>query len=166
MITGIVVASLLIPAWAQEPATPGPEHERLKKQEGTWLTTTNAGGVELKGAITYKMELGGMWQVGTMVGEDGGPKFYGRAMNTYDARKKKYVSVWFDSMSASPVTTEGTYDEEKKTFLMAGAVPGPEGKMLPCRGVFRVPDEDNMHFAQFIGDSKEPTFTIIYKRKK
>src|SRR5437763_8089398 len=84
---------------AQEPAKPGPEHELLKKRVGTWDTTLKAGGMENKGTVTYKMELGGLWLVGSLKSDLGGEKFYGKGLDTYDARKKKYVSVWFDSMS-------------------------------------------------------------------
>ncbi len=126
----IAVAMLLaVPSVrAQEPAKPGPEHEMLKKHEGTWDTTMTMGGAESKGVATYKMELGGLWLVSTFEGEIAGTKFSGKGLDSYDANKKKYVGVWVDSMSASPMTLEGTFDKEKKTLTMAGEGPGMDGK--------------------------------------
>ena len=70
-----VVGLLLIPlsqANAQEPAKPGPEHELLKKMEGNWDTTMKFLGMESKGAVVYKMELGGLWLSSTFEGEVAG----------------------------------------------------------------------------------------------
>ena len=58
-------------AQAQEPPKPGPEHEILKKQEGTWDTTMKAGGMEFKGKVRYKMELGGLWLVSSPFARSG-----------------------------------------------------------------------------------------------
>jgi hypothetical protein len=151
---------------AQEAAKPGPEHEVLKKLEGAWDTTMKAGGMEFKGTMTYKMELGGLWLAGSLESDLGGQKFQGRSMDSYDAKKKKYVSVWFDSMLTTPMLMEGTYDKEKKTLTMAGDYPGPDGKMTTWRAVSHFPDQDTIHFSMFLGDAKEPMFTITYKRKK
>jgi hypothetical protein len=49
-----------VPDLAQEMPKPGPEHEILKKKEGTWLTTMKAGDMESKGTVTFKMELSGL----------------------------------------------------------------------------------------------------------
>src|SRR6266536_3395456 len=106
----VVGAVLTLPAVAQEPPKPGPEHKLLKNREGTWDTTLKAGDMEFKGAVTYKMELGGLWLVGSLESDLSGQKFYGKSMDTYDAGKKKYVGIWFDSMSTTPLTMEGRYD--------------------------------------------------------
>src|SRR5262249_32330939 len=86
---------------AQGPPKPGPEHELLKKHVGTWDTTMKADGMEFKGVVTFKMELGGLWLVGSLESDLAGQKFSGRSMDTYDAAKKKYVGLWFDSMSTT-----------------------------------------------------------------
>ena len=101
MIAVIVAAVLAAPAAAQEPPKPGPEHKLLKSREGTWDITMKAGGMEHKGTVTYKMELGGLWLVGSLESDLGGEKFYGKSLDTYDAGKKKYVGVWADSMSTA-----------------------------------------------------------------
>ena len=153
-------------ARAQEPPKPGPEHEVLKKHVGTWDLTMKFGGMETKGTSTYKMDLGGLWLSSTIESEIFGQKFQGHGMDSYDAGKKKYVAVWFDSMSTSPMTMEGTYDKEKKTLTMTGDAPGPDGKPTKHTSVSEWKDDDTIHFAMYMGDGKEPMFTIVYKRRK
>jgi hypothetical protein len=153
-------------ARAQEPAKRGPEHELLKKMEGTWATTMKADGMEFKGTMTYKMELGGLWLVGSLESDLGGQKFYGRGTDTYDATKKKYVGLWFDSMSTTPMIMEGTYDKGTRTMTMAGEGPGPDGKPAKWKSVSKMPDDDTLIMNMFVGDAKEPMFTVTYKRKK
>ncbi len=153
-------------AVAQEPAKPGPEHEILKKHVGTWDVTMKMGGADSKGSSTYKMELGGLWLTSTFEGEVFGTKFQGRGMDTYDAAKKKYIGFWCDSMSTSPLLLEGTYDAATKTLTMTGDGPGPDGKPQKHKSVTKMVDDDNIHFDMYMGDGKDPMFTILYKRKK
>ena len=153
-------------AAAQEPPKPGPEHEMLKKWVGTWDTTMKMLGMESKGVATYKMELGGLWLASTFEGEIGGAKFSGKGFDTYDAGKKKFVGVWVDSMSTSPMMMEGTYDKAKKTLTMVGEGPGEDGKPTKHKTVSEMKDDDTVHFSMYMGDGKEPMFTILYKRKK
>ena len=164
-----VAATLVAPAArAQEfaPPKPGPEHELLKKMEGTWDTTMKMAGMETKGTATYKMELGGLWLVSNFEGELFGHKFHGKGMDTYDPAKKKYVAVWIDSVSLSPMTMEGTYDKDTKTLTMVGEGPGPDGKPVKHKAVSVMKDDDTTDFAMYMGDGKDPMFTILYKRKK
>jgi hypothetical protein len=154
--------------WAQEIPVPkpGPEHEQLKKLEGTWDATMKFMGQESKGTMTYKMELGGLWLTSSYDGDFGGMKFSGKGLDTYDAGKKKFLSVWVDSMMTQPLFMEGTFDKDKKEMTMAGDGPGPDGKPVKMKTVTHFQDENNIHFEMFMGDTKEPGFTITYKRKK
>ena len=154
------------PVAAQEPPKPGPEHEMLKKMVGTWDTTMKFGGMESKGTTTYKMELGGLWLSGAMEIDLGGMKFQGKGMDTYDAAKKKYISVWFDSMGTQPMLMEGTYDKDKKTLTLSGDSPGPDGKPAKWKSVSKYTDADTVNFEMYVGDGKDPMFTAVYKRKK
>jgi hypothetical protein len=151
---------------AQEPPKPGPEHEHLKKLVGDWEATMNAGGMESKGSVTYKMDLGGLWLSSAFEGDFGGMKFTGKGYDTYDAAKKKYVGLWMDSMSTSPLVMEGTYDAAKKTMTMTGEGPGMDGKPTRYKSVTETPDDNTINFSMYMGDGKEPAFTIKYKRKK
>jgi hypothetical protein len=151
---------------AQEFAKPGPEHQLLQKKEGTWETVLKSGGAEFKGTVTYKMELGGLWLVGSLESDLGGQKFYGKSMDTYDAAKKKYVEVWFDSMGTTPLTMEGTYDKVQKALTMVGKGPGKDGQVTTWRSVSQIQDNDTVLMSMYVGDGKEPMFTVTYRRKK
>lgn len=168
LLVAVALAAVLgVPAArAQEFPKPGPEHEILKKHEGTWDVIMKFGGMESKGTVTYKMELSGMWLVANLESEFLGSKFYGKGMDSYDAASKKYVSYWFDSMGSRPVAMEGTYDKDKKTLTMAGEGPGMDGKMSKYKSVSEMPDDNTTNFTMWIGDGKDPAFTIVYKRKK
>ena len=76
------------------PPKPGPEHERLKKMEGTWEASIKTPGGESKGTATYKMDLGGFWLLSNFKADFGGQPFEGRGADGYDPMKKKYVAGW------------------------------------------------------------------------
>ncbi len=161
-----VVVFAAAPARSQEPEKPSPEHEVLKKMEGTWDVTMKAGGTDMKGTATYKMELGGLWLASTFEVDLFGTKFQGKGLDTYDAKKKKYTSIWADNMSSTPMLMEGTYDKEKKAQTMTGEGPGMDGKPAKWKSVSEFTDADTITFNMFVGDAKEPMFTNTYKRKK
>ena len=167
IFSAIALTVLLgLPALAQEAVKPGPEHDLLKKHEGTWTTTMSAGGMDAKGTVTFKMELGGLWLVSDMESELFGMKFKGKGLDSYDQAKKKYVSVWADSMSTGPVITEGTYDAAKKTLTMTGEGPGMDGKTSKYKSVTTFPDDDTFIMSMYMGDTKDAAFVVTYKRKK
>ena len=163
----IALAVLVSPAaLAQEAPKAGPEHDVLKKLVGNWDLTMKFGGMETKGTVVYKMDLGGLWLVSDLQSELFGTKFQGRGLDTYDSSKKKYVAFWFDSMSTGSVITEGDYEKEKKTMTMTGSGPGMDGKPTKYKSVSVFPDDDTINFTMYVGDGTDPAFTIIYKRKK
>lgn len=161
-----VVVFAAAPARGQEPEKPGPEHDLLKKMEGTWDVTMKAGGTEMKGTATYKMELDGLWLAGGLEVDIPGHKYKGKGMDTYDAKKKKYVGIWTDNMGTTPAIMEGTYDKEKKTLTMSHDGPGPDGQVTTWKGVSEYPDADTVVFSMYVGGAKEPMFVNTYKRKK
>lgn len=165
---GVVALALVVtPALrAQEPPKPGPEFDVLKKHEGNWDLTMKFGGMETKGTAVYKMDLGGLWLTSTVDAELFGQKFQGKGLDSYDAAKKKYVAVWVDSMTTTPMLMEGTYDAAKKTLTLIGESPGMDGKPAKTKSVTTMSDNDTINFAMYMGDSAEPAFTIVYKRKK
>jgi len=165
-VAGFLAVVLAGSSMAQEAPKPGPEHEVLKKLVGNWTTTMKFGGMESKGMATYKMDLGGLWLASTFEGDFLGQKFSGRGFDSYDAGKKKYVAVWMDSMITSPLVMEGTHDKAAKTMTLTGMGTGEDGKPAKFKSVSEMPDDDTINFAMYMGDSKEPGFTIVYKRKK
>lgn len=169
----VTTFALAASAAAQETAQapkPGPEHERLKHLEGTWDVVMKFGDTETKGKVVYKMQLGGLWLVADFEGEFApGQKFTGKGLDGYDPVRKKYVGIWIDSMSTSPVVSEGNYDKEGKVLTMNGEGPGEDGKPTKYKMTSEHKDKDNVLFTMYGkgADGKEGTlFTIAYKRRK
>jgi hypothetical protein len=153
----------------QEMPAPGPEHEALKHFVGKWDAKAKTGGAEFSGAMSYRLECGGLWLVSEFEGEFGGAKFQGRGLDGYDPAKKKYVSVWVDSMSFRPTLFEGEMDTATKTLTMFGEGPGPDGQTMKFKGVTKLRDADHMDFTMFVvgpdGGTTE-MMSIEYVRKK
>src|SRR5436309_566145 len=104
LLAACVVAVLAAAARAaDEPPKPAPEFDKLKALEGTWDAAIKMGPNESKGSVTYKVDVGGMWVCGDFSADLGGQKFQGKGLDSYDANKKKYVSVWVDSMAPTPL---------------------------------------------------------------
>jgi hypothetical protein len=166
LAVALAVAFVAPIARAQEAVKPGPEHAQLKKMEGVWETTMKMGPMESKGTATYKMDLGGLWLLSQFEGDIGGQKFSGRGADSYDPARKKYVGLWIDSMSTSIMTMEGTRDAATNTLTMVGEGPDMNGKIVKHKAVSKMPDDNTIQFSMYMGDAKEPQFTILYKRRK
>jgi hypothetical protein len=171
-LLGAALAVLvLVPLAGGQPpgAKPGPEFDVLKELVGTWDATIKLGDQESKGTMVYKMDLGGMWLSSRFEGDFGGMKLEGKGMDGYNPAKKKYVGVWFDSMSPSPMISEGTYDKDKGIMTMIGEGPGPDGKPTKYKQVLEAKDKDTMVFNMYTVDNdgkEQPMMSIHYKRKK
>lgn len=166
---GVVgVASALALAQPPAPPKPGPEHDLLKKLEGTWEATVHAGGQDSKGTMVYKPACGGLWMASKYEGDFNGQKFEGRGLDGYNSMKKKYVSVWVDSMSPAPLITEGTFDDASKTMTMTGEGPGMDGKPANFKMTTKWSDDDTIEMKMcIVQDGKDQDMmTINYKRKK
>jgi hypothetical protein len=165
----LLVIALAPFAGAQTPPPPQAEHLKLKELEGTWDATATMGGVVSKGVMVYKMELGGLWLVSEYKGEIGGDKFSGRGMDTYDPARKKYVGVWCDSMSSTPMISEGSFDKNGKVLTMTADAPGPDGKLTKYKMTSEYRDRDTIVWTMSAPgpEGKDQTvLSIIYKRRK
>jgi hypothetical protein len=153
---------------AQEFPKPGPQHEKFKQIEGTWEATVHSKEGDSKGVATYKVGVGGLWLLEHFKCDFGGMPFEGRGMTSYDAGKKKYLGVWVDSMSTSPMLTEGNFDAAGKKMTMHGNMAMPDGKSMKLTMVTEHKDADNMVFtltgAGPDGGAVE-MLKISYKRK-
>ena len=128
-----------------EPPKPGPEMDVLKKQEGSWDATIKMTGMEKesKGTMTCKAECLGLWLGSSFEADFGGIAFQGRGLDSYDPRTKKYVGVWVDSWTTSPMHTEGSYDKDKSELTMIGEGVGVDGKMHKHKMVTKFVDKDS-----------------------
>jgi hypothetical protein len=160
-------------AAAQEAPTakPGPEHQQLKKLEGTWdaVMKMAQSPQPMAGVAAYKMECDGMWLVSDFKMDAPDFKFQGKGLDGYDQHKKKFVSVWVDSMSSAPMSFEGTYDAASKTTTMTGVGVGAGGKPENFKTTTKHTDDNHFTFQMFMvgPDGKEMlAFTIDYSRRK
>ena len=164
---GLLVAAAQLSAQAPE-VKPGPEHALFNKWEGTWDATIKSKEGESKGTGTWKVGLNGLWLLEHFKADFGGMTFEGHGATSYDPAKKKYVNVWIDSMSTSPMVSEGTYDKAKKTMTMVGTMPLPDGKTTRVTMTTVTKDADTKTFAMAGAgpDGKQIEMVYItYKRR-
>jgi hypothetical protein len=152
--------------------TPGPEHEVLKKDVGTWDAT-----VEMlmppsppsKGTEVNTLGPGGLWLIGDFKSEMMGAPFQGHSVTGWDPAKKKYVGAWVDSMSTAIAVTESTYDAASRSMTGWIEAPGPDGRPMKMKAVSQLKDDDTRVFTMYMPgpDGKEAaSMRITYKRRK
>ncbi len=136
-------------AMAQELPKPGKEHKELAKAVGKWKLTVKEGfNASQTGTSEFKTVCNGMWVASDFKMDDG--SFSGQGLDSYDPQKKKYVSVWVDSMSATPLIFEGDWTEPGKTMVMTAKGPGPDGSPVEYRSVTKHPSEKAMTFELYM----------------
>ena len=160
---------------APEAPKPGPEHEALEYFAGKWEGKTgwrmNAGDALMEGTVSEETRkaLGGLWFIADTKGKSEMGEFEGHNVMGYDTYKKKYVGVWFDSMSTYVFPYEGTHDKASKTWTYAGTAKDMQGKDLKVVLKTAIKDKDHytfsMHHADPSGKDME-AFRIEYTRKK
>ena len=166
----IISLSLLAvtPLTAQPPAVkPGPEHEKLNEAVGTWDATIKGSKGESKGVLMCKLDLNGLWLLEHFSADLEGTKFEGRGATGYDTTKKKYVNVWLDTMTTSPMISEGTYDDKTKTLTLKGDMTAPDGKVMKCTLTTVATDANTKVFTiRGSADGKDfEMVNITYKRR-
>ncbi|HYN03132.1 MAG TPA: DUF1579 domain-containing protein [Vicinamibacteria bacterium] len=172
-VVSLSVLSLSVPSLAQMPPmpTPGPEHDMLKKDVGTWDATVEmfmAPGAPpevSKGTETVTM-MGGFWQLAEFKSEMMGQPFEGRGAMGYDPAKKKYVGTWVDTMTPGYSTVEATYDPAKKTMTGTMEGTGPDGVLAKTKETTVWTDSDARVFTMYAPDGTTPMMRISYKRRK
>jgi Protein of unknown function (DUF1579) len=179
LVRGLVALALLapaLPAFAQDMPPmpkPGPEHQILKEDEGTWAATVEvfmpgAPAMTSKGMETNRIGCGGLCLISDFKSDMMGMPFEGHGTTVYDPAKKKYVGSWSDSMSAGMMLGESTYDAATKT--VTGWMEGPDmtGKVTRSKSVVEYKDGTRVMSMYTTGpDGKEGlTMRITYARQK
>lgn len=177
-LTLAAAASAQPPAGAPPMPKPGPEHEALKADEGTWDAATEmfmgpgAPPMTSKGVETNTMGCGGMCLISDFKGEFMGQAYHGHGVSVWDSLKKKYVSTWTDSISVGMMVGESTWDAKTKT--VNGWAEGPDAMsgtliLKKTRSAMEHKDADTRVFSMYSTgkDGKETMeMRITYKRKK
>jgi hypothetical protein len=154
---------------------PGPEHQILKQDEGTWDATVEmlagppgAPASTSKGVETNKLTGGGLWLVTDFKSEMMGQPFEGHGVTGWDPAKKKFVGTWVDSMTTTLTTMESTYDPAAKRITGWMEAPDETGKPTRTKLVTEYKDADTRVFTMYmVNDGKEtPSMRITYKRRK
>jgi len=150
-LTALCVAVALAGiAQAQDIPKPGKEHQEMAKMAGKWKATIKEGGFNVggTGVTEFKSTCNGMWLASDFKMDDG--SFSGHGLDTYDAAKKKYVSIWVDSMSGSPMILEGDWTEPGKTMVQTGKGPGPDGTPMEYKSITKYPSDKKMYFELYM----------------
>ena len=105
---------------------PGPEHAHFKESVGKWKTESKMWMGPGEPTLSYgisevSLVFGGRYLQEHHRCTSEETPFEGIALLGYDTMKKKYVCIWYDSMSTGIMFTEGTRDEATKTTTMFSA---------------------------------------------
>jgi len=163
-------------AWMKA-MTPGPEHQGMAKNVGTWnatVTMWQAPGVPpqvSQGKSVRAMILGGRVMVDDWTGSMMGMPFEGHGTSGYDNASKKWWGTWSDNLSTGVMTMTGTCDSDpKKGCAHVGKSVDPvTGKEITSRSttVWPTPDEERMEMFGPGPDGKEfKMMEIVSKRAK
>lgn len=158
-------------------ATPGPQHEAMKKWVGDWECTAkfqmdpSQPWQEAKTTATVTSLLDGRYVQEVSSGEMMGMPFTGMGVYGYDNVIGKYVSTWIDNMGTGIMKSEGTANASGNVISWTGSMSDPiTGKPTKARMVTTMVDDDHHTFEMYNvppGAKKEmKTMTIEYSRKK
>jgi hypothetical protein len=163
----------MMKAW-QDAMTPGPMHEMLANQVGTWKaevkmwmdpsqppTTSEA-------TTVCESMLGGRYFKSTHTGMMMGMPFEGFEISGYDNVKKEFFNVWIDNMGTGMMVSTGTYDEATKTLTFTGKMTEPMGTEMNVREVVKHTDKDHSTFEMYMdmGGKEVKNMEINYTRTK
>jgi hypothetical protein len=136
-------------------AEPGVHHKNLLKLAGEWNVEgtsfcEESGPESVKGTAKLTAVLGGRYLRQEFTGEAGGGPFEGIGIDGYDNAKKKYVSIWFDSMSTGFVSLEGTSSDDDRVITREGNFPDlATGGTKLTKSVTTVKDANTFTYAHF-----------------
>jgi hypothetical protein len=161
-------------ASAQMPPTPGPEHEYLKAQVGTWnasleMSLPDGTAMKATGTQVETLGCGGMCLVTEFKADMMGMPFSGHGITTWDPAVKKYVGSWADSMSPFIARMEGTYDPASKKLTTVMDTRDASGNVTKMRSIDEHPDSDHKSMTSFVigPDGKDvQVMKITYARAK
>jgi hypothetical protein len=157
-------------------ATPGPQHEMLKKMAGEWnakvtsqMDPAQPPQVE-QSTSTFTMLMDGRYCQEVTSGQMMGQPFSGMGLTGYDNVLGKYVSTWVDNFGTGIMTSVGTPDASGKVITWIGTMSDPvTGKPTKERMVTTIKDDDHHTFEMYgtpPGGKKEmKMMTIEYSRK-
>ena len=157
-------------------ATPGPQHEQMKKWAGDWNAKVkfqmdpSQPWQESQSTSTITLLMDGRYCQEVVSGQMMGAPFNGMGITGYDNVLGKYVSTWIDNMGTGVMTSQGTADASGKVITFVGTSSDPvTGKPAKVRMVSTIVDDDHhtldMYSVPPGGKKEMKTMTIEYSRK-
>lgn len=157
-------------------ATPGPQHEVIKKMSGEWTCTVHmqmdpsqpAQESQSTASITTLMD--GRYVQELDSGQMMGMPFSGMGIYGYDNVIGKYVSTWIDNMGTGIMHGQGTIDPSGKVIHWTSTMSDPITGKPTVEHMVTTWSDDNHYMLEMYGTppgaKKEmKTMTIDYARK-
>jgi len=158
----------------KEFATPNENHKVLDTLVGNWDHTVkwwmspDSEPALSNGTSEIKWIMGGRFIKHTAEGTSMGQPFEGMGILGYDNEKKKYQSVWIDTMGTGIVRGGGNYDPTTMTISEEGTFSCPLEGDKSYRGVTKITDKDNFTYEWYMAGPDGNEFRameITYTRK-
>ena len=160
--------------WKQA-ATPGEPHKMFATLVGSWTTTTKEWmepgkpQTESTGTEEMKMLLDGRFLYQEYNSQMMGQPFSGIGIDAYDNLRKRYVTVWIDSMGTGIFLMEGIASADGKTITLRGSHPEPGGGHMTHRAIWKILDDSTQIFDMYgahHGGKEMKMLEITYSRKQ
>lgn len=174
-----VVCSLTVSAVAAEEAKEKPaaptEQEWLRQLAGEWDSVGEAvaapgmPAMECKGTMKFRM-LGEHWLISDVTGDIGGTQFTAIQTVGWDAKSRKYIGTWVDSMMNHMWKYSGSVDESGKILALDAEGPdfsNPE-KTAMYRDAYELKSKDHIVMTSAVqgADGKWTVFMTSNLRRK
>jgi hypothetical protein len=136
-------------------ATPGPQHEKLKRMTGTWDAAVKfwfepgSEAQEVAGKAEMKMILADHYLQQEFSGQMMGQPFTGIGLLGYDNARKKYQSFWIDSMSTGFYSGEGTADKDGNLTFQSSSTDPMTKKVVKGRDVWTFDGDGRFVFESY-----------------
>jgi Protein of unknown function (DUF1579) len=172
LVFALVLGSAAL-ALAQGPPIPrpGPEHEVLKRDVGTWDATVEIvpgpgmSPITASGVETNTL-FAGRWLLTEYTSEMMGQPFEGHGMSGWDSQKKVYVSTWADTMATGISRGEATFDAATNTMTGWMEIESPAGGTVRVKTVATWPTDDERVVKTYMPETAtEPYMTMTYPRR-
>jgi len=155
-------------------ATPGEPHKLFASLAGSWTTKTKEWmepgkpPTESTGSVEMKMLLDERFLQQEFTGNMMGQSYSGVGIGAYDNLRKRYVSIWIDTMGTGIFMMEGTASADGKTITLRGKHDELGGGQMTHRAVWKIVDNNTQTFDMFgahNGGKETKMMEIIYTRK-
>ena len=158
----------------QKLATPGEPHKQLTSLAGSWTTQTKEWmepgkpPTESTGSVEMKVLLDGRFLQQEFSGNMMGQPYSGIGTTGYDNLRKRYVSMWMDTMGTGIFMMEGTASADGRTITLRGQHAELGGGKMTHRAVWKIVDNNNQTFDMYgthDGGKEMKMMEITYTRK-